>query len=786
MAKATSIQTSFTSGEISPRLLGRVDLDQYYAGAGTCLNFALMPHGGVVKRSGLRFIAEAKHHDRKCRLIPFEFSTEQAYVLEFGHNYIRFFKDQGQIVSGDSPYEIASPYSEIDLPEISWAQSADVLFLCHPLHKPKKLSRTGHAAWTLDDVEFLDGPYMDENTEPGISVSPSATGEKITNGGFDSNINGWANKSVGGTSIIKWDASGWMNLIADGTNNAIGETEIDVVAGHEEKLTFEVKSGPVSMRIGTTSGGANVYAETAYNAGFQEVKFTPAATGKIYLQFFHNANASRSIDNVSMPAGGTVTLTATGGELFHAGHVGSFWRLRHGSSVGHVRITAVASATSATAEIVEPLASTAATTFWREGAWSDYRGWPRCVTFHQGRLWFGATAHQPQHVWASVSNDYFNFAPGANDADAITLEIVANQVNAIRWMRSAKALMVGTVGGEWRIGDPDSSEALTPATAFAKLENNDGSGIVPPIIAGGVVLFVQRTGRKLRELAYSYSDNSFSAPDMTIISEHITAGGIVEMDYAREPDAIVWCVRGDGALLGFTYNRLEKVVGWHRHTTQGRFESVACIPGPGRDEPWFVVARTVNGQERRYIECMAPVFDEQEKAAAFFVDSGLSYEGDAVATVSGMDHLEGCTVVGLADGGVVGPAVVDGGSVTLPAPASVVHLGMPYTADLGVLPVEGGSEDGSSQAKIKKLINAAVRLYRSLGLMVGPTADNLETIPFRSSATPLGQSPALFSGWRVLEMSSDYERDGSVFIRHEQPLPCTVLAVVRHYETMSL
>jgi len=788
MSRATSIQTSFTTGEVSPRLRGRVDLDQYYAGLDTILNFTLMPHGGATKRPGTSFVAEAKYADRKCRLIPFEFSTEQAYVIEAGHEYFRFCKDQGQIVGDDgTPYEIASPFSEDELAEITWAQSADVLFLCHPDHRPMKLSRTGHTAWTLEDLETLDGPYLDENEDVTIAIASSSTGELVSNGGFDSNINGWTDISSNGT--VQWDSSGWCNLIGDSASNARPGIQqcVDVEISKTYKLNFEIKSGPMNMQVGTTSGAGDLIAATAYSQGFQESQFT-AGSNAAFLQFWHTADASRSVDNISIPILGETRLTASGagGGVFEAGHVGSMWRLRHGDTVGYCTITEVLSSNAAMADIQEPFAETQATTFWREGAWSGKSGWPRCTTFHENRLWFAGTKGQPQSVWASVSNDYLNFAPGVNDSDAITLEIVSNKVNAIRWLRSSRALMVGTVGGAWRIGDPDSSSALTPATAFAKLEDTNGVANLPPIAVGGVLLFVQRAGRKLRELAYDYREDRYTAPDMTIISEHITAGGIVELDFAQEPDSIVWCVRGDGALLGFTYNRTEKVLGWHRHATQGQFESIACIPGDTRDEPWFCVKRSVEGQTRRFIEFMEAGFDDQEKADAFFVDSALSYAGSNASVISGLDHLEGCAVYGLADGGVVGPLVVQDGSVTLPAPAGKVHLGLPYVCDLGVLPVEGGSDDGSSQAKIKKLIYAAVLLHRSLGLKIGPTADNLETVAFRSSATPLGQSPDLYTGWRVLEMDSDYERSGCVYIRHDQPLPCTVLAVVRHYETMAL
>jgi len=935
MAKASTIQTSFTTGEVSPRLRGRVDLDQYYAGAETLLNFTLMPHGGIQRRAGLRFIAATKHPDKPCRLIPFEFSTEQAYVIEAGDLYFRFFKDQGQIVDGSGvPYEIVTPYTAEDLAELSWAQSADTLFLCHPAHRPMTLTRTGHTDWALTPLELEDGPWLDENKDSTITITPGATGELVVNGLFTDDVDGWVDVSEPGSSL-KWDSSGWANLISDGAGYAGMQQEIALPGGVERHLKFDVQSGPIQMavRTGTRNAGKNVaidgtasassykigheaanafttkedstiseedstswapetftvgqtwlqyvfpeqklfdrimigqsttgwceslivqhydgtawvklkqfdnlqqgritleldapintdrfrivfnskvkgtvadrpwvtickvydvtwtfdqediVAEASYYTGAQDIVFKPAESVTAFVIFRHNADAARSLDSVSIPTDETASTLTASKDLFDPGHVGASFRLLHADTAGYCRITEVSNPRTATVAIINPFGSTEPTTKWREGAWSDYRGWPRCVTFHEARLWFASTPHQPQHLWASVSSDYYNFAPGTADDDAITVEIVSNHVNAIRWLRSAKALMVGTVGAEWRIGEPDASSPLTPATVSAKRENNDGSALLVPVVVGSVILFVQRAGRKLRELAYNYTDNAYTAPDLTILSEHITAGKIVAMDFARQPDAILWCIRGDGALLGLTYNRLEKVVGWHRHATQGRFESVACIPSADRDEPWFVVTRTVDGQERRYVECMEAGFDVQEKAEAFFVDSGLSYQGAPVSAVSGLDHLEGCSVVGLADGGVVGPYTVQDGTVPLPAPASLVHLGLPYVSDLGVLPVEGGSEDGTSQAKIKKLIYAAVLLHRSLGLKIGPDADHLETIAFRSSATPWGQSPDLASGWQILEMDSDYERTGSVFVRHDQPLPCTVLAVIRHYETMAL
>jgi hypothetical protein len=164
MARVAVQLTNFTGGELSPRLDGRNDLSKYSTGCKTLENMIVYPHGSAARRSGTQYVAEVKDSSKETRLIPFEFSTVQTYILEFGNQYIRFYKDNGQILSGGSAYEISSPYLEAELFDIKFAQSADVMYICHPNHPAKKLARTGHTNWTLiDDVNFQNGPFMDHN-----------------------------------------------------------------------------------------------------------------------------------------------------------------------------------------------------------------------------------------------------------------------------------------------------------------------------------------------------------------------------------------------------------------------------------------------------------------------------------------------------------------------------------------------------------------------------------------------------------------------------------------------
>ena len=185
MARVAVQLTNFTGGELSPRLDGRNDLAKYPTGLKTLENFVVFPHGSVARRSGTQFVAEVKDSTKQTRLIPFEFSTTQTYMLEFGDQYIRFYKDNGQILSGSPAvaFEIPSPYLEAELFDIKFAQSADVMYLCHPNHQVRKLSRTGHTTWSMVRVNFTDGPYLDDNiTETTISTSAhtEGTGRTLT------------------------------------------------------------------------------------------------------------------------------------------------------------------------------------------------------------------------------------------------------------------------------------------------------------------------------------------------------------------------------------------------------------------------------------------------------------------------------------------------------------------------------------------------------------------------------------------------------------------------------
>ena len=835
MPRTTLALSSFVSGEFSAKLDGRTDFEKYSSGCKTMENMLVHPQGASTRRVGTQFISEVKDSSAKTRLIPFEFSTTQTYMLEFGNQYIRFFKDKGQITEGNKTitgitaanpavvtssshgysngdfviitgvvgmtqvngktfkvadkttntfelqdvdgtdinsssytayssggiankiYQITTSYTTAQLFDLKFAQSADVLYITHNSHEVSKLSRTGHTSWSLDEIEFTDGPYLSQNT-----TAPT---------------------------------------------------------------------------------------------------MTPGAT-----------------------SGDDVTLTASA-STFASTDVG---RLINFSN-GYAKVRSYTSATVVKIDIKDNFDNTSAVTTWKLGAFSDTTGHPSCVSFFEQRLVFAGTTDEPQTLYFSKSGDYENMTTGTNADDAMVYTIASNQVNAIRYLKAVRTLIVGTSGGEWTVSADGTDAAVTPSNVTIKKQSSYGSSTVDAQPAGNATLFLQRAKRKIRELAYDFDVDGYTAPDLTILNETVTDSGINEMAYQQSPDSNLWCVREDGILACLTYQRSDNVVAWSRHkvggigqectitvsdyaniangtkliftksngdevtftsTTgtagTGEFktetnnnttadniysainahadftvanpsaavvtiressheatgfltcksndpdrltvqdesfpvvESIASISGAlNEDELWLTVKRIINGSTRRYVECFSDFdFDETTSTDFHFVDSGLSYDGTATTSITGLDHLEGQTVQILADGSTHADKIVSSGAITLDRSSKKVKVGLGYNSILQTMRIEGGSAEGTGQGKVKRISKVVIRLFNTVGVKCGPSLTNLETVPFRTTSSDLDTPVStLLAGDKTVEFTDDYNSDGFIFVKQDQPLPLSLLAL---------
>jgi hypothetical protein len=417
---------------------------------------------------------------------------------------------------------------------------------------------------------------------------------------------------------------------------------------------------------------------------------------------------------------------------------------------------------------------------------------PSVVTFFEQRLVFGNTNNNPQTLWFSKNGDYQNFTTGTADDDALIYTIASNQVNAIRYLSATRVLTIGTTGGEYVL-TATSDGPVTPTTTLIRKYSNYGSAAIEPVQVADVTLFVQRGGRKVREFRYVGDINvsAYQAPDITIVAEHITAGGLTEFAYQQEPDGVIWAIRADGTLLGVTYRREEEVVAWHKHVIGGTFsggqavvESIATLPSDtGEDELYLIVKRTINGVTKRYVEFMRPFNFGGVTTGAYFVDCGLRYSGTATTTLSGLYHLPGETVAVLANGSSHPDRTVSGGGVSLAYSSTTAAVGYGYTSSMQTMRIEAGSADGTSQGKPKRIHAITLRLFETVGIEVGNSSVENDRIFFRDSSMPMDQAVPLFTGDKDIEFPGGYNDDDRLYVRQDQPLPMSVLALFPRMNT---
>lgn len=625
MPRLTTYKSNFTAGEVSTRLIGRNDLRSYANGAAKLRNLIIQPTGGVSRRSGTQYIGTAPGPGR---LVPFEFNTEQTYLLCLTHQQIGIFTD------GVKTATIASPWTEAQLAQLVWVQSADTLLITHPDIPPKKITRTSHTDWQIDDWTFAE------------------------------------------------------------------------------------------------------------------------ANGRIHQP--HHKFADADVTLSTSGTSGTITVTASS-DVFDAGHVGTRFRI----AAKEIEITAVASATSATATVKETLAGTAANKDWEEQSFSPVRGYPATVTFHQDRTVIGGSRDLPNQIWMSKSSDLFNFDLGEGlDDEAIEFSLLSDQVNACCAVFSGRHLQVFTSGAEWMVtGDP-----LTPASVQIRRQTRVGSSterFVPPRNVDGATLFAPRTGRELREFLFTDVEQAYQSRDLATVAEHLIRDPVDQDFDARHRN--LHLAMSDGTLGTLTIYRAEEITGWTLCDTQGMFLSVCAV-----GDRVYLLTERMNGHYLEY-------FDDELQ-----VDCGLRLSSPTPKTVwSGLSHLEGLTVKVVADGSVLGEGTVTEGEITLNVEATEIRVGLGYAHTIEPLPPAINGTQGSNQGGRLRLVAATFRLKDASSLRLD-TGRGFVEVPFREFGNDLLDAPpVVFSGDRTVR-AFGWRRDGTQplwRIEQDDPLPFTLLSV---------
>lgn len=409
------------------------------------------------------------------------------------------------------------------------------------------------------------------------------------------------------------------------------------------------------------------------------------------------------------------------------------------------------------------------------GGAGDY---PGAVSYFEQRRCFAGTTNKPQNIWMTKSGTESNmsYSLPIRDDDRIAFRVAAREANTIRHIVPLTQLLLLTSSAEWRVTSVNS-DAITPSTISVRPQSYVGSSNVQPVIINNTLIYGAARGGHVRELAYNWQASGFITGDLSLRAPHLfDTFDIVDMAYAKAPQPMVWFVSTSGRLLGLTYVPEQQVGAWHWHDTDGVFESCTVVAEGGEDALYCVIRRTINGNSVRYVERMASrQFTDQ--ADAFFVDAGATYSGVPADVISGLGHLEGKTVSILADGAVHPQRVVTGGSITLDIEASTVQIGLPIEADLQTLPLAVQLQDGSfGQGRFKNVNKVWLRVYRSSGIFVGPSASELTEAKQRTTEN-YGAPPALKSEEIPLVLTPSWADSGQIFVRQSDPLPLTVVSM---------
>jgi hypothetical protein len=743
---ANVAQRSFSSGELAPALFARTDQSKYATGLRQCRNFLPQAHGGVTMRGGLLLSDATKISARRSIVRRFAFNdTDQSYCMEWGHNYLRFHQRGTPVVTGTvaawdvftayaigdlassggivyyaitaqtagslhepgvgtnwqeqwyalsgTTYEVPTPYTETDLPNIQLSQSADVVTVVCAGHPIRELKRYSHTRWTLSTVTLgpltvsptglaLSGGVAGDDTWYAVTAVSETTGEeslaavlKIATTEPDAGtpivvewnpVLGAAEYNVyrstdgvtfgyvgtaGGTPLSVVDTS-WgtpSNAVTSTTVGLLtvsgGQARNAVVATAVERATDGKYRVLASLTLTESGGTSNpttarvkVYAKRNTDAARVLVYTTPDVT--LYGPGGNGASIDRTVDiaddgytTLQFDLVPEVTL-ATGGTTTTATVTGT-----------SVNFTQVGTSFSDAAVLpdytqnppVQPKLFDTLDTF------------PAVVGAYQERRLLAQTPHEPERVWASRTGYPASFAKSfpIEDDDLVSWSLVGAKVNVVRHLRDFGTLLVFTSGAVYEV-QGDEGRTLTPTAINPRQVSPVGASTVPPVETPESLLYVTARGSTVRDVRPdAVSSSGYQGSNLSVYSRHLFNGyTIAEMDFAAEPGGVLWCARSDGLLLALTYLREHGVWGWSRHDTRGEVESVCVVPEADEDRLYCVVKRTINGATVRFVEQMAAQFigDVTDVVDAVFMDCALTYDGTN-ATATTINFSDGLTPV---------------------------------------------------------------------------------------------------------------------------------------------
>lgn len=655
--------------------------------------------------------------------------------------------------------ELPTVYETADLENIRYDQSGDVVYLCDGTNKQYKVERRSNDSWSIVEYDPVDGPFRIENTGPkSISVDAITGDVTLTATGpiFRSGHDGALFKLTSTGQLVEATFTG-----EDQFSDYIRVTGVGSQRIFQYILTdLTSTSTEVTLQRSITEPGAWVDVTSHTTDG------TRTFDDNLDNQIAYYRLGVKTGDYSS----GTVLL-----ELTYS---------KSGSITGIVKITNVASATSASAIVLKSLGGTTGSTIWSEGAWSDTRGWPSAVSFYEGRLWWAGK----DNIWGSVSDGFESFdSTIEGDAKSISRSIGFGPVDTINWLLPIQNMIMGGQGDVFRVFSTTFDEPLTATNFQVKSASNQGSARVDVVRMDSSGIFVQRSGSRVYRIFWSFEDNTHDVNELTMHVPEIGEPSITRMAIQRQPETRIHCLRSDGTVAILMFDKGENITCWYDFETDGLVEDIITLPGEIEDQVYYVIRRVIDGGDTRYIEKLAFESDCIGGSITKLMDSHIVYQGTTTATITGLDHLEGENVVVWGNSMDMGSYTVSSGAITLSAEVSNAVIGLPYEAQWKSTKLAYAAYEGNTPLLQKKKVNSVgfvLRHTHSDGITYGPDFTTQYDLPSYERGTLVSEN----STWEdydneLIEFPGQWDTDSRICLVAASPKPANVLAISLGIET---
>lgn len=654
--------------------------------------------------------------------------------------------------------EIPAPWAQADLSSLRLTQSGDVVFCACPGYQQRQIERRGATSWSIVLYKANDGPFYPANLSD-ITMTPDALTGNTT---LTASRAYFKSSHVGALFRVFSDGQVVTNVLC-GAGRWTDAIRISGT-GTDRPFSYAITGtwvGTLTLQRSTDSA----------TEGFVDVSTT-------------TSNASTSLDDA---LSNTVAWYRWGFKsgAYTSGNASITLTYSGGGNAGIGRVTAFSSSTVVNIEVLNAFSSLNAATNWSEGEWSDYAGWPTCVTFHDGRLWWGGR----DKIWGSVSDGYYSHDIDlAGDSGPINRSVGFGPVDTINWLLPLTRLIVGREGAETSVRSSSFDEPLTPTNFTMKDCSTQGSAPINAVKIDTRGVFIQQSNRRAYELAFNVELQDYGARDLTRLNPDIGIPGFTELSVQRQPDTMLHFTRGDGQVASFVHDIEDSVDAWWRIETDGLIESHAVLPGDQEDRLYFIVQRTINGSTKRYIEKMALRDDCDGMPAARLADSFIVYDGAATTTITGLSHLENETVVvwGWNDsdttGKDLGTYTVSSGQITnLTQSVENAIVGLGYTAQFKSAKLAYAAQMGTAVNQIKKINMIGLTLLNThyQAVQFGQNFTRMDRLPLVKDGADIS-SHTIHETFdeRMVALPGNWDTDARLCLQAVAPRPCTIAGAV--------